>query len=344
MTPDGTGLIEWLAVGGSADVVWTHPVDHPVGSTIVYLANTGTGHIRAGERVYFSNDENGYVPKYSVRDVSGAGLAVGSTTDAVGYAAGVQQINLAAAGTGAIIEGNVFFITGDPALTPYTATSTINDVSLGGTLTFTPALVTAIPAAATYLTVFNALTFYTGILKAVPVGQKRVRTGQELKRSWGASGYIAPSGVLSSQVTDNAYVDWFDQAQVAQLWLDLGYSILDEQGDTSISRSTASSGVSQTTKFRQGHKYRIKIDFAEDLRSSTNVADAEAIESMVEAMEGGGQLVWFPDYVNYPTEFYWCTLDSRKDMSRYSTLPWMGFEFTLRIEPQISVNIPTFGV
>lgn len=341
MTPDGTGLIEWLAVGGSAEGVQTDATGYAAGATTILLSNTGTGYIRAGERVYFAGDDNGHVPKYSVRDVSGSGLATSATTDAAGYAIGVEQITLAAAGTGAIIAGNVFYISGDA--TAYTATSTINDVSAGGTISFTPALVQAVPASATALTVKNALTLYIGLQNAISAAATDVRTGQELKRSWGASGYIALSGVLSSLVTDDVFSDWFAQAQVAQLWLDLGYTVLDEQGDKVIEKSVATSGVSQTAKFRQGHKYRIRFSFAEDLRSDTDVADVAAIESIIEALEGGVQLVWFPDYTNYPTEFYFCTLDDRKDMNRRGTLHYFDFEFTLRIEPQISVNIPTLG-
>lgn len=80
-----------------------------------------------------------------------AGMAVGATTNATGYAIGLSTVTLASAGTGAVAVGDIVTFAGQT--TQYTVTSGDADVSGGGSITFTPALVASIPASATALTV-----------------------------------------------------------------------------------------------------------------------------------------------------------------------------------------------
>ena len=89
-------------------------------------------------------------------DIKGAnpprGTAVGATTNATGYAAGVTSITLAAAGTGTLLVGDVIQFAGDTRNT-YRVGTAVANVSAGGAVTISPALVTAIPASATAITV-----------------------------------------------------------------------------------------------------------------------------------------------------------------------------------------------
>lgn len=78
-------------------------------------------------------------------------MAVGATTDATGYAIGLSTITLASAGTGKISTGDLMLFAGQS--TQYTVTAGDIDVSNGGTISFTPALVASIPASATAITV-----------------------------------------------------------------------------------------------------------------------------------------------------------------------------------------------
>jgi len=79
-----------------------------------------------------------------------AGTASGATTDASGYAIGVTTLDLASAGTGTILEGDVFTIAGDEQT--YVISTGDADVSGGGTIVFAPALKVAITTAATAIT------------------------------------------------------------------------------------------------------------------------------------------------------------------------------------------------
>lgn len=78
-------------------------------------------------------------------------MATSATTDATGYAIGLSTVALAAAGTGAIAIGDVLSFAGQATL--YTATTAVASVAAGGTVSFTPALVSTIPAALTAIAV-----------------------------------------------------------------------------------------------------------------------------------------------------------------------------------------------
>ena len=87
---------------------------------------------------------------------AGTGTAANSTTNNAGYAIGATVITLAAAGTGAFTVNDRVTFAGQT--TKYRITSGDPDVSNGGSITITPGLVSAIPAANTAITLLAAYT------------------------------------------------------------------------------------------------------------------------------------------------------------------------------------------
>jgi P22 coat protein - gene protein 5 len=79
-----------------------------------------------------------------------AGTAAGATTNATGYAVGLKTITLATAGTGSILVGDIITFAGQTQT--YAVTAGDASVADGGTISFEPGLVVAIPAAATAIT------------------------------------------------------------------------------------------------------------------------------------------------------------------------------------------------
>ncbi len=79
-----------------------------------------------------------------------AGTASGATTNTAGYAIGVSAVTLASAGTGTILVGDVFTFANHTQT--YTCTAGDADVSGGGTLSFSPPLVAALPTSAQAIT------------------------------------------------------------------------------------------------------------------------------------------------------------------------------------------------
>ena len=119
-----------------------------------------TSQTENADSMKFVNQINGRVDSIYLGNVSASEVvisarvatqATGATTDSTGYAIGLSAITLASAGTGAISVDDVVSFAGQSTL--YTVTAGDAQVSNGGTITFTPALVEAIPAAATAITV-----------------------------------------------------------------------------------------------------------------------------------------------------------------------------------------------
>lgn len=114
---------------------------------IDHLSITDGGSVNATPFVHATNTTT-HVHDVSFRGSSlVTGRAVGATSNTDGYAIGVGTVTLASAGTGTIIVGDTIRFAGVDGL--YTVTSGDADVSNGGSISFTPVLEEAIPAAAT---------------------------------------------------------------------------------------------------------------------------------------------------------------------------------------------------
>jgi hypothetical protein len=83
--------------------------------------------------------------------LSGPGTAAGSTTNAAGYPVGAVLINLAAAGTGTILKGDVITFAGDA--NQYNVAIGNAHVTAGGSITLASGLLQALPASAVAITV-----------------------------------------------------------------------------------------------------------------------------------------------------------------------------------------------
>lgn len=79
-----------------------------------------------------------------------AGTAASATTNTAGYAIGAKVINLASAGTGTFVKGDVVSFAGDTR--KYVVAIGDTDVSNGGSITLTSGIRQAIPGAATAIT------------------------------------------------------------------------------------------------------------------------------------------------------------------------------------------------
>lgn len=120
--------LDYDVVWNAAVVNWGHPV-------------TSKGAM-GFQRVKFDFWPNNLI---RLLPIAATGTAAGATTNAAGYAAGVSQVTLAAAGTGALPVDCIFQF--DGAGTYYAVEEAVANVSGGGTLKFSPALTSALSAA-----------------------------------------------------------------------------------------------------------------------------------------------------------------------------------------------------
>ena len=221
LTIRGPALTKGTASGATTDAA-----GYALNSTTITLAAAGTGTINIGDTVRFITS-----------------TASGATTDAAGYAAGVTTFTLAAAGTGALVVGDFFTLAGD--LTVYTISTGDADVSGGGTIVFTPALTTAIPASATAITPRHqlyritagdadvsgggTLSFVPGLVSAIPASATAitvVTTNWQIPTAiidYPGSGSVGMdiNQVNKVKVKDVKFTDWLSPA-VTGLNADLG--------------------------------------------------------------------------------------------------------------------------
>jgi hypothetical protein len=117
-------------------------------SGINYITNAAKLGMTQGDIVFHIDTTNGVTTQLAVINGATTGTAINGTTNTAGYAAGVTTVTAASAGTGTTLVGDVITFDNDPE-NEYTLTANADaDISNGATLTFTPALVTAIPASA----------------------------------------------------------------------------------------------------------------------------------------------------------------------------------------------------
>lgn len=137
-------------IGTLSGAIWSYSSADTLGtvSAINYINNAYELGMRAGDMVLHVDTTSGVTNQLFVQSGATTGTASGATTNTTGYAAGVSTVTLASAGTGTIIIGDVIKYGNDPD-SEYVVTAGDADVSNGGTVSFTPALVTAIGTVAT---------------------------------------------------------------------------------------------------------------------------------------------------------------------------------------------------
>src|SRR5574343_215239 len=137
-------------VGALSGAIWSYYSADAVGTVaaINYINNAYELGMRAGDMVLHIDTTNGVTNQLFVQSGATIGTAVGATTDTTGYAAGLSTITLASAGTGSIVVGDVIRFGNDPD-NEYIVTAGDASVAGGGTVSFTPVLVTAIGTTAT---------------------------------------------------------------------------------------------------------------------------------------------------------------------------------------------------
>ena len=162
-------LVSWDGIPGAAQIIAhrSGAMVYPEGSFLGIQAAYAAG-IRRFEvdcQMTYDGKVTASIHDETVQRTCTYGTASGATTNAAGYASGVGTVTLASAGTGSINVGDVVQFGSDT--TPYTVTSGDADVSGGGSISFTPNLVTAIPASATAIAVGQVAALTAAQYKAL---------------------------------------------------------------------------------------------------------------------------------------------------------------------------------
>lgn len=171
-------------IGTLSGAIWSYSSADALGTVaaINYINNAYELGMRAGDMVLHVDTTNGVSNMLTVQTGATIGTAVGATTNTAGYAAGVSTVTLASAGTGTIVVGDVIKFGNDPD-SEYVVTTGDSDVSGGGSVVFTPVLVTAIGATATPIkvqsNVLNLVVAASGAKVISGAGTTRTLTAAE---------------------------------------------------------------------------------------------------------------------------------------------------------------------
>ena len=169
---------------GGGPAIWMYKDGDPLSTVtaINYIKNAAELGMSAGDLLLHVDETLGVTNQLIVQAGATTGTAVGATTDTAGYAAGVSTVTLASAGTGTIVAGDVIKFGNDPD-SEYVVTTGDADVSGGGSVVFTPVLVTAIGATATPIkvqsNVLNLVVAASGAKVISGAGTTRTLTAAE---------------------------------------------------------------------------------------------------------------------------------------------------------------------
>jgi len=169
-----------------------------------------------------------------------------------------------------------------------------------------------------------------------------IALGGELKRGWGSGGYLPVTGILSSPVETDVFSDTFIAGEVAQLWLDHKYFRLDYRHDDNRNRSVSTSGIVQTRHFNTAELYDFVLGDVTDIRGTSVVSDYSAVESFFDTVIHGAEFLWFPDYENYPAEYFTCILEKRTEPKRKGVRGMYDFTFNVRVATQFTSTVLSF--
>lgn len=128
---------------------------------INYVHNATALSLKAGDRVIFHNTADGTTNDLTAVAGATTGTASGATCSAI-EPVGETSIALSSAGTGTILVGDVITF-GNGDLTEYLVTTGDTDVSDGGTLVITPALVVATAVGTTITVVSDVVNLSEGL-------------------------------------------------------------------------------------------------------------------------------------------------------------------------------------
>ena len=183
-------------VGALSGAIWSYSSADTLGtvSAINYINNAYELGMRAGDMVLHVDSTSGVSNLLTVQSGATTGTASGATTNTAGYAAGVSTVTLASAGTGTIIIGDVIKFGNDPD-SEYVVTAGDASVAGGGTVSFTPVLVTAIGTTATPIyvqsNVLNLSPQRTGGFEALTAAKTLVAGDSGKSFSLGTAGGFA---------------------------------------------------------------------------------------------------------------------------------------------------------
>lgn len=155
----------------------------------------------------------------------------------------------------------------------------------------------------------------------------------------------SPFTVADIFALDDVFADTVAVGQTQDIYLYWGYKNNDPyyKDDRNVSRSAA--GVVDIVNFgsTEGFKFSI-MNVIQDRSSQVN--EYAIMTSLNEELMNGTVVRWYPDYDNFPTEYFSCVATKRLDPKRIGQRQRYQFDFDLFVLPTVQVpsTVPPFVI
>lgn len=144
-----------------------------------------------------------------------------------------------------------------------------------------------------------------------------------------------------------ALADVFDETltagQMQDIYLYWGYQKLDPYHTDQRNVSRSAAGVVEISNFLSTKGFRFAVsEVAQDRAALTN--EYAVMEALNEELMNGVVVTWYPDFDNFPTEYFSCIAEKRLDQKRIDNSFKYVFSFDLMVLAAVQVpsTVPDF--
>jgi hypothetical protein len=153
----------------------------------------------------------------------------------------------------------------------------------------------------------------------------------------------SPFTVADIFALDNVFADFLTAGMQQDIYMYWGYQNNDPTYDDQRNVSRSAAGVVEVTNFGSTLGFKFSISNVIQDRY-TQVNEFEIISALNEELMMGTPVLWYPDYDNFPAEYYACVANKRIAPKRVANLMRYKFDFDLFVLPSVQIpsTVPAF--
>lgn len=155
----------------------------------------------------------------------------------------------------------------------------------------------------------------------------------------------SPFTVADIFALGDVFADTLAIGATQDIYLYWGYASLDPDYDDQRNVARSAAGVVEVTNFGSTDVFRFAIPNVWNDRAA-QVNEFEIMSSLNEELMRGTDVRWYPDYDNYPAEYFACVASKRVRPRRDGTTMRFKFEFDLFVLPSVQIpsTVPPFVI
>ncbi|HLP97496.1 MAG TPA: hypothetical protein VK149_03525 [Sideroxyarcus sp.] len=152
----------------------------------------------------------------------------------------------------------------------------------------------------------------------------------------------SPFTVADFYALENVFANSVPAGSRQDIFLYWGYENLDPDPKDDRNVSRAASGVVDIVNFGSTLNFRLSVKNVIQDRSQVN--EYEILNALNEECMNGTVLTWYPDFINFPDEYYSCVANRRIAPKRIGKRNLFQFDFDLMVlaDVQVPSTVPPF--